>query len=157
MPGNSKQIPIVVICGPTASGKTSLACSLAENFELEIVSADSRQVYRGMDIGSAKPSPEERNLVTHHLIDIRNPDEDFSAAQFQVKARRIILSRARQGKSIIVVGGTGFYIRALTHGLFPAPGAACRTALGHCSRLAQRSGKMSSMGSLVMIADRGFP
>jgi len=80
-------------------------------------------VYRGMDIGSAKPSLKERALVPHHLIDIRDPDEEFSAAQFKNEARNIIFSLAQEDKRALVVGGTGFYIKALTKGLFPAPSA----------------------------------
>jgi tRNA dimethylallyltransferase len=81
------------------------------------------QVYRGMDIGSAKPSPAQRELVTHHLIDIKNPEEEFSAAQFRKEALNSIVSLNRKGRQPLVVGGTGLYIRALTRGLFPAPPA----------------------------------
>jgi tRNA dimethylallyltransferase len=118
-----KNIPLVIILGPTAVGKSVCAFELAQRFGLEIINADSMQVYRGMDIGSAKPSPYERDLVTHHLIDIRNPDEEFSAAQFREEAHNIIVSLFQQGKQALVVGGTGLYIRALTRGLFPAPPA----------------------------------
>jgi tRNA dimethylallyltransferase len=118
-----KNIPLVIILGPTAVGKSACAFELAQRFGLEIINADSMQVYRGMDIGSAKPSPYERDLVTHHLIDIRNPDEEFSAAQFRAEAHNIIVSLFQQGKQALVVGGTGLYIRALTRGLFPAPPA----------------------------------
>ncbi len=118
-----KNIPLVIILGPTAVGKSACAFDLAQRFGLEIINADSMQVYRGMDIGSAKPSPCERDLVTHHLIDIRNPDEEFSAAQFRAEAHNIIVSLFQQGKQALVVGGTGLYIRALTRGLFPAPPA----------------------------------
>ncbi|KPJ57394.1 MAG: tRNA delta(2)-isopentenylpyrophosphate transferase [Deltaproteobacteria bacterium DG_8] len=120
---NPKKIPLIIILGPTAVGKSELAIELAQKFGFEIVNADSMQVYRGMDIGSAKPSLKERSLVTHHLIDIKDPDEEFSAAQFKEEARDIIVSLAQEGKVALVVGGTGFYIRALTKGLFPAPSA----------------------------------
>jgi tRNA dimethylallyltransferase len=116
-------IPLVIILGPTAVGKSACAFELAQRFGLEIINADSMQVYRGMDIGSAKPSPYERELVPHHLIDIRNPDEDFSAAQFRKEAHNIVAALFQQGKQPLVVGGTGLYIRALTRGLFPAPPA----------------------------------
>jgi len=116
-------LPLVVMVGPTAVGKSGLALELALRFGLEIVNADSMQVYRGMDIGSAKPSPEERNLVAHHLINIRNPDEDYSAAQFQEEARRIINGLANRGKRAMVVGGTGLYIQTLLTGLCAAPPA----------------------------------
>jgi tRNA dimethylallyltransferase len=118
-----KNIPLVIILGPTAVGKSACAFDLAQRFGMEIINADSMQVYRGMDIGSAKPSPCERGLVTHHLIDIRDPDEEFSAAQFRAEAHNIIVSLFQQGKQALVVGGTGLYIRALTRGLFPSPPA----------------------------------
>ena len=117
------KISLIIILGPTAVGKSALAIELAQKFGLEIVNADSMQVYRGMDIGSAKPSLKERELVTHHLIDIKEPDEEFSAAQFKNEAGNIIFSLAQKLKYALVVGGTGFYIRALTKGLFPAPSA----------------------------------
>ena len=104
-------------------GKSEFAIKLAQELGFEIVNADSMQVYRGMDIGSAKPSLKERSLVTHHLIDIKDPDEEFSAAQFKDEARNSIVSLAQEGKLALVVGGTGLYIRALTKGLFPAPSA----------------------------------
>ena len=118
-----KNIPLVIVLGPTAVGKSEHAIELAQRFDMEIINADSMQVYRGMDIGSAKPAPAQRELVTHHLIDIKNPDEDFSAAQFRKEALNSIASLHRKGKQPLVVGGTGLYIRALTRGLFPAPPA----------------------------------
>jgi len=120
---NLTNIPLIIILGPTAVGKSACAFELAQRFGLEIINADSMQVYRGMDIGSAKPLPYERELVPHHLIDIRNPDEEFSAAQFSKEAHNIIVSLFQQGKQALVVGGTGLYIKALTRGLFPAPPA----------------------------------
>ncbi len=118
-----KNIPLVIVLGPTAVGKSEHALELAQRFDMEIINTDSMQVYRGMDIGSAKPSPAQRKLVTHHLIDIKNPDEDFSAAQFRKEALNSIASLHRKGKLPLLVGGTGLYIRALTRGLFPAPPA----------------------------------
>jgi len=118
-----KDIPLVIIQGPTAVGKSEIAFELAKRFGLEIINADSMQVYRGMDIGSAKPSLKERRDVIHHLIDIKEPDEEFSAAQFKKEAEKIIVALAHQSTHALVVGGTGFYIRALTKGLFPAPSA----------------------------------
>ncbi len=123
MSGNREQIPIVVICGPTASGKTSLACSQAEKFDLEIVSADSRQVYRRMDIGTAKPTAEELSQVPHHLINIVDPDEDFTVADYIDHARAAINDIADRGKLPLIVGGTGLYIRALADGLAAVPAA----------------------------------
>jgi len=112
---------LVVICGPTAAGKTALSLDLAERFGAEIVSADSRQVYRGMDIGTAKATAEERARIPHHLIDVAEVDEDYSVADFAVQGRRAILDIAARGKHPFVVGGTGLYIRALTEGLLDAP------------------------------------
>jgi len=108
---------IVVIVGPTASGKSTAALELAQHFGAEIINADSMQVYKYMDIGTAKPSPEERRLVRHHLIDILYPDEEFSAALFRGEARQTIAEVSAQGKKAMVVGGTGLYIKALTSGL----------------------------------------
>ena len=120
---DQKNIPLVILLGPTAVGKSALAIELAQQFDMEIINADSMQVYRGMDIGSAKPSPDHRTLVTHHLIDIKDPCEEFSAAQFRKEALSCIESLHRKGKKPLVVGGTGLYIKALTRGLFPAPPA----------------------------------
>jgi len=108
---------IVVICGPTASGKSSAALELAQHLGAEIINADSMQVYKYMDIGTAKPSSEERRLVRHHLIDILYPDEEFSAALFREEARQTIAEVSAREKKAMVVGGTGLYIKALTSGL----------------------------------------
>ena len=123
---------IVVIVGATASGKTALSLGLAERLNGEIVNADSRQVYRGMDIGTAKPTPVERARVTHHLIDIRDPDERFSLAEFLDLAGRAITEISASGRLPIPVGGTGQYVRALVEGwTAPAvpPDAALRAEL----------------------------
>jgi tRNA dimethylallyltransferase len=108
---------IVVIVGPTASGKSALGMELAGRFGAEIINADSMQVYRYMDIGTAKPSLEERKLVRHHLIDILYPDEEFSAALYREEAQQAIADVGARGKRAIIVGGTGLYIKALTAGL----------------------------------------
>ena len=111
--------PLILIVGPTAVGKTELAIQLAEKFKGEIVSADSRLFYRGMDIGTAKPSCEEMARVPHYLIDIVNPDETLSLAVFQQKAKEIIADIHRRGKLPFLVGGTGQYVRAVTQGWTP--------------------------------------
>ena len=116
-----EQLPLLVICGPTASGKTGWALELAEHFPLEIISADSRQVYRQMDIGTAKPTPAEQARVRHHLIDLIDPDQEFSVAAFVALARPLVTDIYRRGKLPCVVGGTGLYIRALVGGLAPLP------------------------------------
>jgi tRNA dimethylallyltransferase len=114
---------LLVICGPTASGKTRLALELAGRLPLEVISADSRQVYRGMDIGTAKPTPQERQQLPHHLVDVVDPDQAFSAADFVRLARPAAASIRARGRLPVVVGGTGLYIRALTEGLVDAPPA----------------------------------
>ncbi len=112
---------VVALVGPTAVGKTVLSLRLADLLKAEIVGADSMQVYRGMDIGTAKPSPEERAAVVHHLIDIVYPDEAFHAKRYQQEADRTVEELRRRGKVPLVVGGTGLYIKALFHGLFDDP------------------------------------
>ena len=112
---------LLVICGPTASGKSDLALSLAARFDAEIVNADSMQLYRGMDIGTAKVTPEQRREIRHHLIDIADPDENVSAARYAEEADRAIAEILSRGKRVIVVGGTGLYIRALLKGLVDSP------------------------------------
>ena len=111
--------PVVLIVGPTAVGKTELAIQLVERFKGEIVSADSRLFYRGMDIGTAKPSPEELRRVPHHLIDIAEPDEILSLAVFQQQAAKVIADIHARNKLPFLVGGTGQYIRAVTRGWSP--------------------------------------
>lgn len=113
------QFPLILLIGPTAVGKTELAIQLAERLEGEIVSADSRLFYRGMDIGTAKPTSEERARVPHHLIDVANPDETWSLAVFQQKAKEIIADIHSRGKLPFLVGGTGQYVRAVTEGWTP--------------------------------------
>lgn len=113
--------PIVVIAGPTASGKSSLALRLALEINAEIINADSQQVYRGLDIGTAKPSQADLNTIPHHLVDIAPPEYNFSAADFVAAADEAISDIIARGKKVIVVGGTGLYIRALLHGLVDSP------------------------------------
>jgi tRNA dimethylallyltransferase len=109
-------IPVVFIVGPTAVGKTGLAAEIGPAFDAEVVSADSRQFYRGMDIGTAKPTPEERARVPHHLVDIADPDETVGLAQFLRLARAAIRDIHARGKLPFVVGGTGQYVRGLRRG-----------------------------------------
>lgn len=118
---------VLAIVGPTASGKTGLAVELAERFGLPILGADSLQVYRHLDIGSAKPTIEERRRAPHHLIDLVDPDAPFTAADYAAHGRRLIealeVSRPGGPPGALLVGGTGLYVRALTRGLVPAPSA----------------------------------
>ena len=111
--------PLILIVGPTAVGKTEIAIQLAERLHGEIVSADSRLFYRGMDIGTAKPTRAEQARVPHHLIDIADPDEILSLAVFQQKARQAITDIHTRRKFALLVGGTGQYIRAVTEGWTP--------------------------------------
>lgn len=122
MPGGDKP-RLVVLLGPTGAGKTALALALAERWRGEIVSADSMQVYRGMDIGTAKPTAAERRRVPHHLIDVVAPDEPFDASRYVALARAAIDGLQAAGKPVLVVGGTGLYLRALLGGLIAGPGA----------------------------------
>ena len=124
--------PLIVIVGPTAVGKTEISIQLAERLNGEIVSADSRLFYCGMDIGTAKPSPAERLRLPHHLIDVANPDETWSLALFQHAAEQAIAGIHRRGKLPFLVGGTGQYIHAVTHGWSPpatSPDIPLRTVL----------------------------
>ncbi|MGA9523758.1 MAG: tRNA (adenosine(37)-N6)-dimethylallyltransferase MiaA [Myxococcaceae bacterium] len=115
--------PLIIIAGPTASGKTAQAIRVAKRIGAEIVSADSQQVYRCFDIGTAKSSPEELAEVPHHVVDVADPLEDFSAARFQQLADEAIADITRRGKRVVVAGGTGLYLRILLHGVVPAPPA----------------------------------
>ncbi len=111
----------ILILGPTGSGKTALSLALGERFNGEIVSCDSVAVYRGMDLGSAKPSPEEQRRIPHHLIDVASPDEVFTAGEYSRQARAAMREITQRNRIPIVTGGTGLYLRALTMGLFPGP------------------------------------
>ncbi len=113
--------PLIAIIGPTASGKSELALSLAENFNGEIVNYDSVQVYRHLNIGSAKPAAEERARVPHHLIDIREPTEVYTAGDYQREGRGVLNDLKERGRIPILAGGTGLYLRALIEGLFSGP------------------------------------
>lgn len=112
---------LLVLVGPTAVGKTKLSLSIAEKYGAEIISGDSMQVYRGMDIGTAKASPQEQARVPHHMIDIHNPDYPFSVAEFQERAVSLIANMNDQGKLPFIVGGTGLYIESVCYGYQFAP------------------------------------
>ncbi len=124
MNGNSKsepRIPLIIIQGPTAVGKSTLAYKLVQELNTEIISADSRQVYKYLDIGTAKPSKEIQSKIKHHLIDIVYPDEEYSAGDFVKDSEKLIYEIQKKDKLPLIVGGTGFYIKALTEGIFKAP------------------------------------
>jgi tRNA dimethylallyltransferase len=114
--------PLVAILGPTATGKSALGIAIADRFNGEIINCDSTAVYRGFDIGTDKVPIGERRGVPHHLIDIAEPTDEYTAAQFARDAAAVIADLHARGKLPILVGGTGFYYRALTRGLFPGPG-----------------------------------
>ena len=130
---------VLAVLGPTASGKSALGLALAERFGGEIINCDSTAVYRGFDIGTDKPPVESRRGIPHHLIDIAEPTEVYTAAQFAHDAATVIRQIHERGRLPILVGGSGFYYRALTRGLFPGPGAddMLRTRL---DRVADRRG-----------------
>ncbi len=113
--------PILALVGPTGTGKTALALALAERLGAEIVNADSRQVYRGLDIGSAKPSAAERAAVPHHLFDVVDPDQPFHCARYRDLARAAIADIEARGRRVLLVGGTGLYIKVLRYGIAAGP------------------------------------
>ena len=135
----NKRPIVLAVLGPTATGKSALALSLAERYGGEIINCDSTAVYRGFDIGTDKVAVEDRRGIPHHLIDIADPTEVYTAAQYARDASRVIRDIHTRGALPILVGGTGFYYRALTRGLFPGPGAdsALRARL---DRVAARKG-----------------
>lgn len=124
-------IPVCVLTGPTASGKTALALGIAERFGAQIVSADSMQVYRRLDIGTAKPSAAQRARIRHHLMDVADPDEPFDAVRYRDLADAAIAGIAKSGDRVLVVGGTGLYLRILLYGIadLPPPDPERRAAL----------------------------
>ncbi|MEZ5651811.1 MAG: tRNA (adenosine(37)-N6)-dimethylallyltransferase MiaA [Burkholderiaceae bacterium] len=120
---SQREGPLILLLGPTASGKSAIAMALAERFEIEIISVDSGQIYRRLDLGSAKPAAEERARVPHHLIDIIDPWDSYSAARFAADARRTIGEIRARARLPLLVGGTMLYARALTDGLHELPAA----------------------------------
>lgn len=122
-----ERVPVLVLVGPTAVGKTEAAVCLAERVKGEIVSADSRQIYRGMDVGTAKPAPGLLRRVPHHLIDVADPRESFNAVRYASLARAAIDKIHARGRVPVIVGGSGLYIRALLDGLFLGPPASPQT------------------------------
>ena len=130
---------IITICGPTGIGKTGFAIALARELNTEIIGADSMQIYKYMDIGTAKPDERERRLAVHHLVDFLDPAENFDAKQFTALADQVICDLAKQGRVPVVAGGTGLYIRALIHGLFRGK-PACPATLDKLNQTLEEGG-----------------
>ncbi len=152
MSGEAPERPeIVAVVGPTAAGKTALATTLAERCDGEIVNADSRQVYRGMDIGTAKPPPDIRARVPHHLIDIRDPDEPFGLHDFLLLADAAIRDIARRGRLPLVVGGTGQYVWALVEGWRAPPVPPNPTLRAELAERAAREGAAALHAELAAL------
>jgi tRNA dimethylallyltransferase len=133
------QIRVGFIVGPTGAGKSALALEVAERLGAEIVNADSRQFYRGLDIGTAKPTLAERGRIPHHLIDVRDPGRPLDVAEFGVLARSAIADIAARGRVPLVVGGSGLYLRVLRGGIFPGPAASAQTR-ARLARIAAEQG-----------------
>lgn len=148
--------PLIVVVGPTASGKTALSLELARRFNGEIIAADSRTVYKGMDIGTAKPTAEEMAAVPHHLVNVVTPDEPFNVHQFQQRAEAAIHDIVARGRLPIVVGGTGLYIDAVIYGFRLSGGPADpaqRAALEQCS-VEELRGMIAARGLHLPVNDR---
>lgn len=130
--------PVLFLMGPTASGKTELAAALSNQFDLEIISVDAAQVYRGMNIGTAKPSKEFMDRYPHHLVDIREPQDTFNAADFVAASKRLIREIQARGRTPLLVGGTMFYFDALERGLAELPAADSETRAAVALEIAER-------------------
>src|SRR5262245_14261686 len=156
--------PIIAIVGPTASGKSELGLFLAESFNGEIINYDSVQIFRHLNIGTAKASREERQRVPHHMIDIREPTEIFTAGDYQREARAVLEQIRERGRLPILVGGTGLYLRALIEGLFNGPSRSTYWR-NRLEMLAERRGRTYlhrvlqrlDAGAALRIAERDKP
>ena len=143
--------PLLVIVGPTAVGKTDLAIAAALRLDAEIISADAMQVYRGLDIGTDKPSAERRRGVPHHLIDVAEPHESFSASRYRELAHQALEAIAARGRVAIVCGGTGLYIRAFVDDLLPAPGGYDPAIRARLEAMARREGPLAMHARLARV------
>jgi len=144
-------IPVVFLMGPTASGKTATACRLVDCFDCEIVSVDSALVYRGLDIGTAKPTPELQDRYPHHLLDLCDPKESYSVAQFRADAQRVIAKIQSRGRIPLLVGGTGLYFHVLEHGIAALPAGDTDVRQLLCEELAKTG--LSSMHARLATLD----
>ncbi|MFP3869286.1 MAG: tRNA (adenosine(37)-N6)-dimethylallyltransferase MiaA [Syntrophobacteria bacterium] len=144
---------VIAVMGPTAVGKSGLALQLAKELDAEVVNADSVQVYRHLEIGTAKPTPAERAEVRHHLLDIVDPAEDFDVGRYNLLARAVIRDLGRRGRPAIVVGGTGLYLKVLFHGLVPGP--ACNEQVRR--RLRSEAGREGCAGLYQRLAQVDAP
>jgi tRNA dimethylallyltransferase len=151
MASGSNNTPVIAIVGPTGSGKTALALELARQFNGEIICADSRTVYKGMDIGTAKPSAEERRLVPHHLLDVVTPGQSFSVADFQRLAEVAIADISARGKIPFLVGGTGLYTDAVMYGF------SLRTPSDSAARAALEKKTVAELQSLLRERNIALP
>lgn len=139
---------LVIVLGPTATGKTALAIELAQALNTEIINFDSVQVYRHMDIGTAKPSKDQLSQVPHHLIDCCEPNESFTAGDFRRRALEILLELSKTKKAAVLVGGTGFYLQALLKGMYPVTSTDEEVKLQIQERFEKRDEKHSTKPSL---------
>ncbi len=146
-----KRYPLIVLAGPTGVGKTNLSIQLARELGAEILSADSMQVYRRMDIGTAKPSPAQQAQVQHHLIDLVDPDQDFSVADYQAQFYQTVQAVLERGKLPLMVGGTGLYIRACTQSFVFDPDGANRQLRFELRRLADENGSAALHRRLAQV------
>ncbi|GIW11070.1 MAG: tRNA dimethylallyltransferase [Dehalococcoidia bacterium] len=142
-------VPLVAIVGPTGTGKTALAIALAERLDGEIINADSRQVYRGMDIGTAKPTAEQRARVPHHLFDLVEPNEPFTLSDYLTLVRQEIPAIAARGRLPFLVGGSGLYVRAVLEGLRPPPVPPDPQLRQQLSQRAEREGTAALVAELT--------
>ena len=141
-----RTLPIPVLAGPTASGKTALSLEMAARYPVEIISADAMMVYRGMDIGTAKPSSSERGNIVHHMIDLIEPGDEYSVSTWVAQAEKIIGDILSRKRIPLVVGGTGFYIRSLAQGLPTTPAS-------NQNAIAQLEAELANKGLDVMLAE----
>ncbi|AHV97736.1 tRNA (adenosine(37)-N6)-dimethylallyltransferase MiaA [Paenibacillus sabinae] len=148
---NEAKPNVLVLLGPTAVGKTRLSLSIADEFQAEIISGDSMQVYRGMDIGTAKIKPSEMEGIPHHLIDILDPREPYSAAEFQTEGRRLIGEITESGKLPFIVGGTGLYIESLCYGFRFSEAVADEAFRAEMDRFADEHGALALHAKLAEV------